>query len=107
MPTLRSPSSGVDAACAQLDVDHCFDGWDGEAVLEDAALRVCVRSGLTRLVVFTNATRPFVAIEPVSHVNNAVNLHASGSDARALGLVILQPGETMTAQMQIAVEARR
>jgi aldose 1-epimerase len=59
---------------------------------------------LRRVVVFTNDTREFVAIEPVSHVNNAVNLAAAGADADALGLVILQPGESMSAQMAIEVE---
>jgi aldose 1-epimerase len=55
-------------------------------------------------VVFTNGTRDSVAIEPVSHVNNAMNLLATGVDAAQLGLVILQPGESFSAQMTIEVE---
>ena len=35
-----------------------------------------------------------VAIEPVSHVNNAASLVHAGADAAALGLVTLQPGES-------------
>ena len=58
-------------------------------------------SSLRRLVVFTNDRRDFVAIEPVSHVNNAVNMEASATDT---GLQILQPGQSMTAQMRIEVE---
>ena len=104
LPTGRKPSPGLDADCAFLDVDHCFDGWDGSVVLEDELLRTRITSNLRRLVVFTNDTREFVAIEPVSHVNNAVNLVAAGADADALGLHILQPGESMSAQMAIAVE---
>ncbi|HVE51833.1 MAG TPA: aldose 1-epimerase [Ramlibacter sp.] len=107
LPTVRTPTSGVDAACADLDIDHCFDGWDGAVQLRDAVMQVRVRSDLTRVVVFTNDTRPYVAIEPVSHVNNAMQLHAGGTDAAELGLRVLQPGETMLAQMVIEVEPAR
>ncbi len=55
-------------------------------------------------MVFTNDTRDFVAIEPVSHVNNAVNLMSAGADAAQLGLAVLQPGESCSAQMAIEVE---
>lgn len=104
LPTHRQATSGMDADCASLDVDHCFDGWDGVVQLRDAAMRVRVRSGLTRVVVFTNGTRDYLAIEPVSHVNNAVHLYAAGVPAEDLGLRVLQPGESMMAQMTIEVE---
>ncbi|HEX2547992.1 MAG TPA: aldose 1-epimerase [Ramlibacter sp.] len=107
LPTVRRPSSGIDAECAGLDVDHCHDGWTGLVELRDAQLCVRVRSGLSRLVVFTHHGRNDIAIEPVSHVNNAVQLHAQGTPAAELGLVILQPGESMIAQMSIEVEAVR
>jgi aldose 1-epimerase len=107
LPTVRKPAHGLDADCAFLDVDHCFDGWDGVAHLRDERLRVRVRSNFSRLVVFTNDTRPYIAIEPVSHVNNAINLHAAGTPAEALGLCVLQPGESLTAQCTIEVEAVR
>ena len=103
LPTTRSPSHGVDADCAALDVDHCFDGWNGVASLRDEVLHTTIRSNLRRLVVFTNAGRDTNAIEPVSHVNNAINLVAAGADGIALGLHILQPGETLTASMSIEV----
>jgi aldose 1-epimerase len=107
LPTSRSASAGIDADCAGLDVDHCFDGWDGVVRLRDDVLDLRVRSGLTRLVVFTHPSRDFVAIEPVSHVNNALQLVAGGAAAADLGLATLQPGETMLAQMTIEVEAVR
>lgn len=107
LPTERKPARGLDGNCAFLDVDHCYDGWDGMAHLRDERMHVRIRSNLSRLVVFTNDTRDFVAIEPVSHVNNAVNLHAAGLPADALGLRILQPGESMMAQMAIEVEAAK
>jgi aldose 1-epimerase len=107
LPTARRPAHGLDADCAFLDVDHCFDGWTGAVQLRDELLHTRVSSNLTRLVVFTNDTRDFVAIEPVSHVNNAVNLVHAGFDPAQLGLVTLQPGESLTAQMTIEVERVR
>jgi aldose 1-epimerase len=105
LPTQRLPSVGLDTNCATLDVDHCYEGWQGDALLSDAQLRIRIASSLKRLVVFTNATRDYVAIEPVSHVNNAVNLMATGRfTADELGLRVLQPGESMSEVMSIRVE---
>ena len=104
LPTIRSPSGGIDAECASLDVDHCFDGWNGRATLRDEVLVIDIRSDLQRLVVFTNGGRDTIAIEPVSHVNNAINLMGAGGDGVALGLHVLQPGDTLTASMSIGVE---
>jgi aldose 1-epimerase len=106
LPTHRSPAGGLDADCAALDVDHCFDGWNGVAELRDKALRIRVEANLSRLVVFTNAARDYIAIEPVSHVNNAVNLMEAGAaSAEELGVRVLQPGESMSAQMTISIES--
>ncbi len=104
LPTGRRPSHGLDASCAFLDIDDCFDGWTGVVQLRDELLHTRVTSSLSRLVVFTNDTRDFVAIEPVSHVNNAIGLVDAGADAAQLGLAILQPGESVSAQMAITVE---
>ena len=104
LPTHRLASQGLDADCAVLDIDHCFDGWTGSLHLRDAWLHTCVSSNLQRLVVFTNTSRDFVAIEPVSHVNNAINIAGSRPEyLRELGVQTLQPGESMTAQMRIQV----
>lgn len=105
LPTHRLTSTGLDTSCTTLDVDHCFDGWPGVVQLDDELLRTHIRSNLQRLVVFTNPSRDFVAIEPVSHVNNAVQLvQAAGASADALGLTVLQPGASMSAHMHIHME---
>ena len=104
LPTQRLAVAGLDTDCTTLEVDHCFDGWSGAAQLHDALLTVRLRSSLSYLVVFTNAQRDFVAIEPVSHVNNALQLAGGDpSQAAGLGVRVLQPGESMTAQMEIEV----
>jgi aldose 1-epimerase len=107
LPTERRPANGVDADCAFLDVDHCYDGWNGLVHLRDELLHTRISSNLRRLVVFTNGTRDSVAIEPVSHVNNALSLVQAGADPAALGLAILQPGESISAQMTIEVAGVR
>lgn len=105
LPNVRTPAQGLDAACEGLALDQCYDDWDGVARLRDQRLHVTVRSGLTRLVVCTDPMRDEIAIEPVSHVANAVHLYAQGAPAADLGLALLQPGETLVAQMAIEVEA--
>jgi aldose 1-epimerase len=104
LPTRREPNNGLDADCATLDVDHCFDGWDGVVTLRDERFDIRVTSNLSRLVVFTTPQREHIAIEPVSHVNNALALAQAGGDAAQLGLVTLAAGETLSAEMSIHVE---
>ena len=105
LPTHRAPSTGLDSDCATLDVDHCFDGWSGVARLSDSVLNTRVLSSLSRLVVYSTPASDSIAIEPVSHVNNAVNrLAQTGASADDLGVCILQPGQTFTCAMRIEVE---
>ena len=105
LPTERRPSGGLDVDCETLDIDHCYDGWTGTVHVRDQAMHTRIRSSLSRLVVFTNPARDTVAIEPVSHVNNALNLAGPGADHERLGVVILAPGESVTAQLSIEVGA--
>lgn len=105
LPTHRAPSTGLDTDVATLTVDHCFDGWSGQVELIDELLRVRISANLSRLVVYTGAALDVVAIEPVSHVNNAINLVESGRvQGLDLGVRVLQPGESMSAEMSIHVE---
>jgi len=108
LPTHRTLTGGLDTDCAALDVDHCFDDFQGAVELRDALLRIRLSSSLRRLVVFTQPARDFVAIEPVSHVNNAINLAAADPRLRLqdLGVELLEPGQTLSASMRIAVERR-
>jgi aldose 1-epimerase len=105
LPTSRLANAGLDTGCSSLDVDHCFDGWDGSLELTEAGLRITVASDLTCLVVFTTPVRDSIAIEPVSHVNNALALaQQTGSTPKALGMRVLQPGASFAASMRIQVE---
>jgi aldose 1-epimerase len=73
--------------------------------LQDSVMRVRVTSALSHLVVYTHPERDNIAVEPVSHVNNALNLMAqTGARAEDLGVVILQAGQTYSCEMRIDVE---
>jgi aldose 1-epimerase len=105
LPTQRVPNAGLDCDCSALDIDHCFDGCSGSLQLDEAGLRITVSSDLTCLVVFTTPARDSIALEPVSHVNNALALaQQAGTPPEALGLRVLQPGESFAASMRIQVE---
>jgi aldose 1-epimerase len=107
LPTRRLANTGLDTDCSSLDVDHCYDGWDGVLLLSEAGLRIRVTSDLDCLVVFTTPGRDSIAIEPVSHVNNALALaQQAGETPQSLGLRVLQPGETFSARMRIQVQAQ-
>lgn len=105
LPTASVPSPGLDVGCDELEADDCYEGWSGIARLRDARMQVTVRSALARLVVFTLPASDCIAIAPVSHAANAVHLYAQGRPTDHLGVRVLQPGETLMAQMSLDVEA--
>ena len=105
LPTHLEATSGLVADCATLDVDHCFEGVAGTIRLTDPAFTVEVSSSTQRLVVFTRPERDNIAIEPVSHVNNALNLAAStGQPFEVLGMRSLAVGERMNYEMHIEIK---
>ena len=100
LPTERTHSAGLNRDCAGLMIDNCFEGWPGSAVLRDAQLTTRLESDLQRLVVYTEPSKDFIAIEPVSHVNNAMN-HAKHHE---LGVVVLAAGRSWQVRMRIQTE---
>ena len=81
--------------------DHCFEGWPGIARLRDEALSITLRSDLPYLVVYTPQDKPFFCVEPISHVNNALNM----ADPTAHGVRCLAPGEAMQAAFGLDIAA--
>ena len=88
---------GIRRPVAALAVDNCFAGWSKSARLtwpeRGWGLRLAASDTFGYLVVFTSPAKESIAIEPVSHANNALNLAATRDDT---GLVILAPGATLT-----------
>ncbi len=101
LPTSFSANGGLNVSGTALDVDHCYDDWAGTVHLRDEAMDVRITSALKRLVVYTTLARDSIAIEPVSHVNNAMNQ----SNPSALGVQLLQPGQSYAASMTVEMHA--
>jgi aldose 1-epimerase len=82
LPTLRvKPFDGFDFATgadvARRDVDHCYTGWDGRAVISWAhrplALQIEASPNLRCAVVYASAAKNEFCFEPVAHLNDAIN----------------------------------
>ncbi|WP_343058826.1 aldose 1-epimerase [Microvirga lupini] len=85
-------------------LDNCFAGWDGMAriayVEERIALSIEANPLFGHLVVYVPTGRDFFAVEPVSHMNDAINR----PNPTVHGLKVLKPGERLTAQVRFRVE---
>ena len=104
LPGRQVASEGLRVVCDTLDINNVFDGVHLNSTgvtLSDELLHVRLSSDLMYLLVSTNASKNFIALEPVSHLTNSFN-QPSGT---AFGTVTLQPGESMKARMTI--EARK
>ena len=80
-----------------LDVNNCFEGWSGEArvVWPDRGWELAIAADKVfgHLVVFTSPERDSIAIEPISHANNALNLADRYNNS---WMHVLAPGETLS-----------
>jgi aldose 1-epimerase len=87
-------------------LDNCFKGWGGKARIdfqeERVGLQIEADPVFDHLVVYVPLARDFFAVEPVSHMNNAVNR----PDVADNGLRHLAPGERLTGSVRFTVEAR-
>jgi aldose 1-epimerase len=84
--------------------DHCYTGWDGVARLGygDYSVEVSSNADVSRFVCFVPGDgRAIIALEPVTHINNAAALEARG--VRDTGLRWLAPGEALRLSIAISV----
>ena len=90
-------------AVAALALDHDFHGWRGQArIAADAAgaVRMAASEVFSVLRVFTPVARGFFALEPMTHITDAVHRPAvTGSGYR-----LLPPGETLAGTVAIMLE---
>lgn len=90
---------------AALDLDNCFTGFGGKAVMvwPETRLRLAIQADplFGHLVVFVPPGEDFVCVEPVSNVTNAINQLADGREDT--GLLTLEPGETLSGAMHFRV----
>lgn len=88
-------------------VDHCFTGWGRRAVLDYPTHRMQLDAteACRQIVVFApNDGRNFIALEPVTHINNAFALAAKG--VTDTGMRMLGPGESFNISMSITLSGR-
>lgn len=102
LPTHRIESLGFLGNCADLTVDHCYDGWKGMAELRDEKLCIRISSDTNYLVTFTHPGVDFIAIEPVSHISNAQQL-AAGLGVSMISLGLRELGANQVAQLEVKV----
>ena len=84
-------------------VDNCFTGWYRRAVLDYGTHRVQIDASAPckNLVCFApDDGRNFIALEPVTNINNAFALAARG--VADTGTVLLAPGDKLDASISIA-----
>jgi aldose 1-epimerase len=87
-------------------LDNGFVDWRRRAVIGWPELRarvtITAEAPLDFLVVYTPAARPFMCVEPVSHVTDAFNLAARGRTDT--GMRVLASGETLRAALTLMPE---
>jgi aldose 1-epimerase len=88
---------------AALALDHDFHGWRGRARIgagTAGAVRMAASEVFSVLRVFTPVARGFFALEPMTHLTDAVHRPARAES----GYRLLQPGETLAGNLEIMLE---
>jgi aldose 1-epimerase len=92
-------------ALGDVDVDHCFTGWDGRYAITwpDRHERLVVTAGAPfgHIVFYVPRGQNFFAVEPVSNMNDGLNHMTTGDDH---GMRILAPGETLEGRISMVIE---
>jgi aldose 1-epimerase len=108
LPTARMPAAGRyaigdDPVCGRgLDNGYC--GWSGSAILSDRSwpYQLDLSSpGARYFQLYSPAQGSLFVAEPVTHANAALN--EPEEDWAALGVQILEPGESMRLEVRLAV----
>lgn len=93
-------------AVGAREIDHCFGGWDGHAIIAypSAGLRLRFECDpvFGHVVIYTPPGKPFFAVEPVTLANNAFNLHAAG--LTNTGVQVVQPGASLSGRFCLHIE---
>jgi aldose 1-epimerase len=91
-----------------LDVvlDHCFAGWDRQALIEwpgsGVKARIQAEQGMEHVILFSPEGQEIFALEPVTNANDGFNLLAQGD--KNCGVVVLKPGEALKTGLTILIE---
>ena len=92
--------------CLDVELDHCFFGWNRQAMLSwpGTGIHAWMNAdpGMEHIILYSPGGQPYFALEPVTHANDGFNLYAKGE--RNCGVVILRPGDRLTAGMQLVFQ---
>jgi aldose 1-epimerase len=87
------------SAAENTDIDHCFTGWNGVAIIawqdRPQALGITASRELTSAVVYIRRELDAFCFEPVAHINNALN-----RDDRESSMPVIAPGESFEASIR-------
>lgn len=89
LPRAPQPVNGLHGSVADMALDQCFVGSDGVAQMSDLDLDLTLQADSRYWVVYTPQDAAFYCVEPVTHLNNAVQQ----DDPLQHGLVALEPGQ--------------
>lgn len=100
---LVHPSGAFDfskgSAVENADIDHCFAGWNGVAIIAWAdqaqALGITASRELSSAVVYIRRELDAFCFEPVAHINNALK-----RDDRESAMPVIAPGESFEASIR-------
>lgn len=83
-------------------LDNCFVNWQHNALIKWQHLTLSLTASdiLSHLVVMTPPNGHFFAVEPVSHINNAIN----SADPEKQGIHFLTSGKTLSGWMRLHVQ---
>lgn len=109
LPTTLGPAPGLGRGLGTdaVALDNGFVGWRRRAEIRwperRARIVMTAEPPLDCLVVYTPPGRPFLCVEPVSHVTDAFNLAEAGRTDT--GMQVIEPGETLRAAVTLTPEA--
>lgn len=108
LPVEQVPAAGRydlrDRLICGQGLDHGFGGWSGRAVISDPdrPFGIALSSpDASFFQLYSPASGGLFVAEPVTHANAAMN--APERDWAELGLRVLEPGETMSLTMRVAI----
>ena len=106
LPVCRQVGAAWDHSAGQpvgaQNLDNDFFDWNRTARIERAslpAIRIEASSLFSCLRVFTPPDKDFFAVEPVSHLTDAINRGVAAEDLR------VQPGARLSGRMTVSVES--
>jgi aldose 1-epimerase len=86
-------------AVENLDIDHCFTGWNGLAIItwpeKAQALGITASRELSSAVVYIRRELDAFCFEPVAHINNALNRGDPDS-----AMPVIAPGDSFEASIR-------